>query len=179
MENEKKEGILLVVDDEPDVIQIYKDVFTPIVKTILCAVNGQEALNYIKSGRVDAVLTDITMPVMTGLEFLAQVRALCLQTPIVVLTGYGDKDNILEALRLDATDFLEKPIDMVKLVAIVSKALEYGIMLNDLENVIDLAFANTTLPKEEINKLKKVRKMTAGLRAASSVYIKGKAKKVG
>lgn len=174
----QNKGTLLIADDEADLVEIYVDLLSPIAHQIVIAKNGAEALNYVRSGRIHAALTDVSMPVMTGLEFLAEVRKMGLQLPVVVVTGFGDKQLLLEAIRLNATDFVEKPFNASQFTTTVKKALDYGLALSELENAIDLAFANTALPAEEVQRIKKIRKLTAALKAGTSIYLSDRKKVV-
>src|SRR5690606_16298020 len=82
-------------------------------------------------------LTDVNMPKLSGLELLARARAAGLVTPFIFLTGYGDKEKAVKALRLGAMDFLEKPWDEDRLVAVVLDALEFGFAMRGLEAEVD------------------------------------------
>lgn len=166
------QGTLLIVDDEVDIREILTEILSPYASQILTAGNGKEALQLVKSGKVDAVITDINMPEMTGLQFLAEARALFLQTPVVILTGYGDKAAVLEALRLDATDFLEKPFPNDLTIEAAKKALSYGLALRKVEEEIEEAFKNSSLPADKLAKLKKSKRITLGMKLGFSSYIK-------
>ena len=168
----KAQGTLLVVDDEIGFRDILVDLLTPFAKEIRTADNGKIALDIVKTGEIDAVLSDITMPVMNGLVFLAEVRSLHMQIPIIMLTGYGDAASIREALRLDATDFLEKPCDHAMLETAIQKALEYGLALRKLDADLEAFFRDSSLPPEKIEHIKKVRRITEGMKLGFSTYTK-------
>lgn len=175
-ENEfKKKGSLLIVEDEIDLRDILVEILEPIADQIEVAGNGQEALQKVLTGNFDAVLTDIKMPVLSGLQFLAEIRSRFIQTPVIVLTGQGDFANVQEALRLDATDFAEKPADKDYLISAVSKALEFGLALREVESELDSIFAESKLPADQIAKLKKIKRITLGMRLGFSTYISKKA----
>jgi CheY-like chemotaxis protein len=126
------DSTLLIVDDEA----FLRDVLAARLKNfgakILTAENGQVALDILKAHPVDAVLTDIDMPVMNGLELLAHMREMGLVTPVVILTGVGDQTNTLTALRLGATDLLDKPFDSKVILEVMTKALKIGIAARSL-----------------------------------------------
>lgn len=172
-----KKGVLLLVDDEVDLLHVYTDLLSSIASEIVTALNGQEALELIKTRRIDAVLTDIKMPIMTGLELLEQVRALGLHVPIVVVTGYGGIENAKEALRLDATDLIDKPFDNQQLLSVMKKALDLGVIVSEYERALDVVFANTNLSDDEVNSIKKIRKIIATMKATTAVYIPSMQKK--
>lgn len=167
----RKLGILLISEDEVEFRDILAEILQPLADQIKVASNGAEALQIVLGGDVDAVLTDIKMPIMNGLQFLAEVRGRFLQTPVIVLTGQGDFDSIQEALRLDATDFVEKPADEKYLRSAVRLALDYGLALRQAEIEIEQIYQGSKLPADEIAKLKKIKRITTGMKLGFSSYI--------
>ena len=173
-ENQTAGGTLLVVEDEPELLEIYLEILGPIAGTLESANNGKEALDKVRTGRIDAVITDMRMPLMTGLEFLAEVRKLGFHTPVVVVTGQGKPQDIQEALRLDATDYLEKPCDKTQLLSVARKALAYGIALREMDLELEALYATTQLPPETISKVKSIKRTTLAMKIQFSTYVKGK-----
>jgi YesN/AraC family two-component response regulator len=169
---EARKGTLLIVDDEPHLRELLAEMLAPHADEIVMAENGKEALAIVMSGAVDAVLTDINMPVMTGLNLLAELRRQFMQIPVVILTGYGDKNSILEALRLNATDFLEKPFGETAVISAIEKALFNGVLLKEMEAIVDQEYENSTLTAEELVKHKRQKKITLGLKLGISSSLK-------
>ncbi len=118
--------MLLLVEDEPGIAEGLQYVLSVDGIASQVASNGAEALELLTARQFDAVLTDISMPVMDGLELLARVRCQQMDVPFVFLTGFGDREMLTEALRLGATDFLEKPFSRPVLVNVLSKAIKLG-----------------------------------------------------
>ncbi|HOJ61882.1 MAG TPA: response regulator [bacterium] len=115
-----KDGTILIVDDE----KMIRDLLIAMLQEsgqyrTLEAENGRDALAICKSEDVDLVFTDLKMPVMGGMELLAEMRRQKPETPIVILTGFGRREDVIEALRLGASNFLLKPQE-VELVATVA-----------------------------------------------------------
>jgi two-component system response regulator FixJ len=77
------------------------------------------------------IVTDIRMPGMSGLELLARVKELKLATPVIVITGHGDVPLAVEAMKLGASDFVEKPFDEKTLLASIAAALSAGTTNSD------------------------------------------------
>lgn len=167
----EKKGILLISEDEIEYRDILVEILRPVADEIRVAGNGQEALQIVLRGEIDAVLTDIKMPIMSGLQFLAEVRGRFIQTPVIVLTGQGDFENIQEALRLDATDFVEKPAEDFYLISAVKKALAFGLALRSAEFEIDRIYEDSLLPVDKIAKLKKIKRITSAMKLGFSSYI--------
>jgi len=116
-----KEGTILIVDDE----KIIRELLVTMLQEagnyrLLTANNGKEALEVCQQEKeIDLVFTDLRMPVMGGMELLAELRQQRPDLPVVILTGYGRREDVIESLRLGASNFLLKPqeVDMVYTVA--------------------------------------------------------------
>lgn len=80
-------------------------------------------MEMLEKGTYDLVLLDIDMPRRNGLEVLRFIKDQGLPTKVVMLTGYGNYGNVLEARRLDADDFVEKPCDIFRLLAVIDRLL--------------------------------------------------------
>lgn len=154
---------LLVVDDESEIVEILKQILQPLNAYIHTASNGKEALAIILRESIDAVISDINMPQMDGIQLLVEIRCAGLATPFVILTAFGDKQNILEALRLDATDFLEKPFKPEEVLRVMQRALEIGIAMNDLDRNFSEQFKDSELSVDELHRLKAMRKAIRAL----------------
>ena len=125
-EVKQEQRTLLLIDDEPDIIQMIFAVLEKPGTHILLAQNGKEALDLLRDYPVDAVLSDVRMPQMSGIEMLRQVRQLGLATPVVLMSGYADYKTTLDALREGVLDIIEKPFSRDKLVGCVEHALMLG-----------------------------------------------------
>lgn len=143
-------GTLLIVEDEQGLV----DVLVVLARTIglqtFTAMNGEEALKIINNHKeIDAVLSDIKMPVMDGLKLLSEVRKQNMDLPFVFLTAFNDKDTILSALKLGATDFIEKPFEHDKILQVLSRSVELGRILKAIEQELkDLDYESEKLKKK-------------------------------
>lgn len=115
---------ILVVDDEPDVKDLFLQRFRREVKNAEFQLNfansGEEALSYLSghSSEVILILSDINMPGMSGFELLRHIREDFHEPPspvVMMITAYGDPDSQQQAVRLGANDFLTKPLDFTLL----------------------------------------------------------------
>jgi DNA-binding NtrC family response regulator len=125
-----KNGKILIVDDEVDITEVLSEVLSETALEIQTAHNGKEALDKIHSEQFDAVLSDLNMPVMPGMELLRTLRKEGCYVPFVVLTGHGEKKAAIEALKLSAYDFLDKPWNDDQIISIMAKAIELGQQYN-------------------------------------------------
>jgi YesN/AraC family two-component response regulator len=165
-------GRLLIVDDESGIVEVLKKILKEKAGEIETASNGAEALDKIKAGGFDAVLSDIHMPVMDGLELLARVRTLQVQTPFVFLSGYGDQEKTRRALRLGATDFLDKPFEPEVLLDTVGKALELGLSMRAAETELESLYSSADLPEETKVRLRKMKQAILMMRYTGAIYKK-------
>jgi signal transduction histidine kinase len=124
---------ILIVDDE----EIIRELCVRALKDyrILQAENGQEALRVLTHQSPDLILLDIMMPVMNGLELLQKLKEQDPEQPVIVMTGYADKDIILSALKAHADDFIQKPINLLQLKTAIKRALENKALRQELSQL--------------------------------------------
>ncbi|MEF2145963.1 MAG: response regulator [Desulfovibrionaceae bacterium] len=115
---------ILVIDDEKPTLKIFRMLLATYGYEILTAENGQEGLELFREKRPNLVLTDIKMPVMDGIEVLRNIKEINPHTEVVVITGHGDMDLAVQALNLDATDFINKPVQRQVLEKALKRAEE-------------------------------------------------------
>jgi|GEM_PF-503376 len=116
---------VLVVDDEPDLCErIKRELEKEGCYEVAVAHDGVEGLEYFTTNRVDAVIADIKMPRMDGLEMLDKCREITDDFVSIVITGFGDHETAIEALKLGAFDYLKKPVSLDELITSVSKGIE-------------------------------------------------------
>ncbi len=112
---------ILIVDDEA----VIRDLCFRALKGyhIVQAGNGQDALTLFEKGGIDVILTDVMMPGMDGIELLKRLKEKEPTIVVIVMTGFAEKDVILNALKADADDFISKPLNLLQLKTAVDKAL--------------------------------------------------------
>ena len=115
---------VLVVDDEEDIRASLKMILDYEGMDFHEAASGREALRRIKDVEPHAVLLDIKMPRMDGIEVLAELRKLRPDLPIVMISGHGTIATAVEATRLGAFDFMEKPLERDRVLLVLRNALE-------------------------------------------------------
>jgi two-component system, NtrC family, response regulator AtoC len=115
---------VLVVDDEQRMRRVLQILIEKLGLESHGVPTGESALEYLGANQVDLVLTDLKMPGMGGLEFLARLRAIDADVPVLVLTAYGTISSAVDAMKLGAFDFLLKPFDRAALEIVVRKALD-------------------------------------------------------
>ncbi len=106
---------ILIVDDEEDICSTLADFLEEKGFEVFQATTGEHALALLKQARPHLALLDIRMPGMDGIELLRSLRKLDQEVGIIMITAFHDIDLAQEALRLGASDFVTKPIDMTYL----------------------------------------------------------------
>jgi len=105
------EESILVVDDEKDICEVLDISLSDLGYKVSTAGNGEEALQVFEKIKPSIVLTDIRMPGMDGIELLQRIKERDPETEVIVITGHGDMDLAIRSLKLEATDFITKPIN--------------------------------------------------------------------
>lgn len=114
---------ILIVDDEEIVHQTIADYLRDAGHQVNDAYNGLSALELIKAQDYDIVIVDIQMPGMDGLSLLSEIQDIRPDMSVVMVTGKGDMDTVIQALRLGAADFLKKPVKLVEVDAAIEKSV--------------------------------------------------------
>ncbi len=114
---------ILVVDDETNMRKVLSALLGSEGYDVETAESGARALEMLKAEQFHAMITDLKMPEMDGLELLKRARQLQPRLPIVMLTAHGTVDTAVEAIKQGAFDYLSKPFDKSEIVGVVDKAL--------------------------------------------------------
>jgi DNA-binding NtrC family response regulator len=114
---------ILVVDDEKNQREILETILSGEGYDVTTASSGEAAMKFVESRRFDLVLTDLKMTGMSGLDLLKELTNFDKSIIVILLTAHGSVDSAVDALRLGAFDYLQKPYDQEKLLDTVSRAL--------------------------------------------------------
>ena len=115
---------LLLIDDEPDILRVLSKSLEADGYEVVCAQNGAEGIAAFEKERPDIVITDIKMPSMDGIEVLKKVKDQNTDTEVIIITGHGDIENAIEALKHGASDFINKPVRDEALAIALRRARE-------------------------------------------------------
>ena len=141
MEPEK----ILVIDDEKTTLKMFRLFLDLYGFQIFTAESGEEGLLLFDREKPGIVLTDIKMPGMDGIEVLKEIKRRSPETEVIVITGHGDMDLAIQALNLDAADFINKPIQRQSLENGLARARERLKIARSLQNQVNSRMANTAL----------------------------------
>ncbi|MCB0356116.1 MAG: response regulator [Bdellovibrionales bacterium] len=173
----KTRGKLLVVDDEIDIAEILSEQLTPFGFEAVVKTNAMEALDVVKDGNFDLVISDIKMPNMTGIELLEKVRNFDRDIPFIILSGYVTRENSLEAIKNGIHTILAKPIIFEDLLIHVNNAI-YNYrskkLFNKLFNLFMLHYSEIeSVLKDHPNKVLKIKQQLQEI-----INIKNEIKKI-
>ena len=115
---------ILIVDDEPEITAILSDLFDG-KYDCTTAGSAEEALGRLAGNNYELVVSDITMPGMSGLDMIPHVKTSSPNTVVVMISGMQTVESAIEALRLGAFDYVMKPFDLRQVEAVVTRALEH------------------------------------------------------
>lgn len=115
---------ILVIDDEQPTLKMFSLLLSAYGHEVLTAENGQVGVDMFREHSPWLVLTDIKMPVMDGIEVLKRIKSINPHTEVIVITGHGDMELAIQALNLDATDFINKPLQREALEKALARAKE-------------------------------------------------------
>ncbi|MFZ5426002.1 MAG: sensor histidine kinase [Thermodesulfobacteriota bacterium] len=168
---------ILCVDDESSIRLTIEAYLEDLGHRVTLAKDGREGIGLIESEDFDAVLLDLAMPAMSGLEVLARVTTSRPLLPVVVVSGTGNIKEVIQALRLGAWDFITKPIeDMAILLHSLDKATERARLLKEnqlhRERLESLVEERTRALSQEIAERKAVENALRGSLAEKEVLLK-------
>ena len=160
------EQTILLVDDEPDLRDVLEIYLTDLGYTVYTAESGEAALRAFHRTVPSIVLSDIKMPGIDGIELLRRIKAESPATEVIMITGHGDMDLAIDSLKLEATDFITKPINDDMLAVALRRAEERIEMRQQLKGYTDNL---EHIAEEKTRRLLEVENLAAVGRAASEL----------
>ena len=114
-------------EDEKDLREVTHQILKGFTKKQFVAKNGQEGLDLFKEheNEIDLIITDVNMPILNGLEMVKEIKKINLNIPIIVATAFSNKEYLLEAIDIGIDKYVLKPIDIAKLLQVMSQSLLY------------------------------------------------------
>jgi len=126
---------ILVIDDEKAIRNTLKEVLEYENHEADIAENGSKGIELFEAGSYDIVLCDIKMPEMDGTEVLAKIMEINPDTPVVMISGHGNIDTAVDAIKKGAFDFLEKPLDLNRVLITIKNALERSTLVTQTKTL--------------------------------------------
>src|SRR3989442_11189827 len=124
---------ILVIDDDPRIRSSLVDTLELEAFEVVSAGDAETALQQVSADLPEVVILDLRLPGLDGMEALRKLKEIAPQLPVVILTGFGDVPSAVEAMRLGAYDFLNKPVGPEKILIVVRRALEHQALGTELK----------------------------------------------
>jgi two-component system nitrogen regulation response regulator NtrX len=157
---------ILIVDDEQDIRESLKDILEDEGHNIFLAENAKVARLIKEKENIGLILLDIWMPDCDGITLLKEwATTNKIDCPVLMMSGHGTIDTAIEATKIGAYDFLEKPISLQKLLNTINSSLKKEILITK----IDQNFLNTT----QLNWIVQFRQKLISLKSSNLIYLKG------
>jgi DNA-binding response OmpR family regulator len=112
---------LLIIEDDEKVAAIFAEVFGAEGHAITVRTTGEDGLRYLAATRPDAILLDLKLPNMSGIDVLRDIRSRDTDMPVIVITGHASPEEFAEITRLGITDFIEKPLILKQLTGALGR----------------------------------------------------------
>ncbi|MGD9992972.1 MAG: sigma-54-dependent transcriptional regulator [Salinivirgaceae bacterium] len=126
---------ILVIDDEKSIRNTLKDILEYEKHEVVLAANGMEGLEQLQNQSFDAVLLDIKMPEMDGIEVLEKINASYPEVQVVMISGHGTVDVAVKAVKMGAYDFIEKPLDLNRLLVTLRNATDKTSLITETKTL--------------------------------------------
>jgi len=134
------------VDDEPEVLKMVGRTLERVGYKVTCFSQASDCIGQLRYQSCDLLIADVKMPDMDGIELLVEAKRIVPLLPVLIITGYGDIPMAVRALKLGASDFIEKPLDREGFLSTVEHILGRSLSADPL--------LSKTLTKTEINVLR-------------------------
>lgn len=122
---------ILIIDDEPSIRSVLRDILEMENYEVEEAKDGIDALSKVKKTKFDAAICDIKMPKMDGMELLERVNILSPDTPVIMISGHGNIETAVEAVKKGAFDYISKPPDLNRLLITIRNALDKSSLVQE------------------------------------------------
>jgi DNA-binding NtrC family response regulator len=126
---------ILVIDDERSIRNTLKDILEYEKYEVDLAEDGIKALDKVRTAEYDIILCDIKMPGMDGIEVLEKLTEIKPDTPVVMISGHGNIDTAVESIKKGAFDYIEKPLDLNRLLITIRNAMDKSTLVTETKNL--------------------------------------------
>jgi DNA-binding NtrC family response regulator len=161
---------ILIVDDEKNMRLILNRILSKAGYEIYQAENGKQALREVKKFSPDLVLLDLKLPDINGINVLKKIKQLNNSIIVIILTGYGDIKNAVQAMKLGAYDYLNKPFDNEEMILVIKKALDNLRLSREVKLLRDRLDKKISI-KEMMGESAPIRKILKLVESVASVNI--------
>lgn len=126
---------ILVIDDERAIRNTLKEILEYENHEVDSAEDGPSGVELFQKGNYEAVLCDIKMPQMDGIEVLEKLQEISAETPVIMISGHGNIDTAVEAIKKGAFDFIEKPLDLNRILITLRNATDKTVLIKETKSL--------------------------------------------
>ncbi len=149
---------ILIIDDEPSIRTILKEIMEDEGYSVHTAGDGFEGLHLLKTTKIELVLLDIWLPRMGGIDVLKEIKKEFSEIEVIVISGHANVDLAVKAIKIGAFDFIEKPLDMDRVINLTRNAFKLGKLKEENSNLksklmLEDNMIGTTKEMDAINKI--------------------------
>ncbi len=126
---------ILVIDDEKSIRDTLKEILEYEEHQVDIAADGEEGLEQFKNNKYDIVLLDIKMPKKDGIEVLEDIFGVATDVPVIMISGHGNIDTAVESIKKGAYDFIEKPLDLNRLLVTIRNAMDRSSLIKETKTL--------------------------------------------
>ena len=126
---------ILVIDDEKSIRDTLKEILEYEDHQVDVAEDGEEGLEQFKNNKYDIVLLDIKMPKKDGIEVLEDIFGVATDVPVIMISGHGNIDTAVESIKKGAYDFIEKPLDLNRLLVTIRNAMDRSSLIKETKTL--------------------------------------------
>src|SRR5215470_14211841 len=137
MESVMSKAKVLVIDDDPEMLDLARFHLEKSGYDVASADTGAQGLRLVAEHHYDVALTDLKLPDIDGIEFVAKLKEASPGTEVIMITGYGSVSVAIDATKAGAFYFIEKPVEFEELMVLIEKAIERGRQAEEIERLRD------------------------------------------
>lgn len=126
---------ILVIDDEKSIRDTLKEILEYEDHKVDLAEDGEEGLEKFKNNKYEIILLDIKMPKKDGIEVLEDIFSVATDTPVIMISGHGNIDTAVESIKKGAYDFIEKPLDLNRLLVTIRNAMDRSSLIKETKTL--------------------------------------------
>ena len=146
-------GSVLVVDDSPQICKTLTDVLGMAGYNVRSAPSAERALQIMEGTSFDLIITDLKMSGMSGMDFVGRLKGIAPGLPVVILSGFGDMDSVIEAMRAGVADYLKKPFSIDEVLEVVKREVRKSRLAAEAPALAGLAPGAETAPRTAASRI--------------------------
>ena len=128
-------GKILIIDDEKSIRRAMREILEFEDYEVDEAGDGKEGLKKVKDAHYDVIFCDIKMPKMDGMEVLAEIQKEKIEAPVIMISGHGNIETAVEAIKMGAFDFIEKPLDLNRILVTIRNANDKSTLVEETKKL--------------------------------------------